>query len=81
MSLRDAPSKRAQIRDLAAQILGSAEMPMHYRTLANEILPKLGLVGVEPARTVNKSLHEDPKRRFLRVGSGTWSLSPRDPSE
>lgn len=81
MSLRDIPSKRAQIRDLAVKILGSADMPMHYRKLADEILPKLGLMGVEPARTVNNSLHDDPKRRFVRVGDGTWSLARVDSSE
>jgi hypothetical protein len=28
-------------------------------------------------KDLNTCLHEDPKRRFVRVGKGTWTLASR----
>lgn len=52
---------------------------MHYSEIAEVVLAVLGLENEIQPKTINTSLHEDPRHRFFRVGSGTWIL--RDPSK
>jgi hypothetical protein len=67
-------SIRDQMRDAAERVLKEASGPMHNSQLASEILPTLGIGNTVTPKTLNTSLHDDPKGRFRRVGPGTWTL-------
>ncbi len=76
------PSKRDRIRDEAEAVLRAAHTELHISLIAVKVLTALGLAGEVSDKTVNTCLHDDPQRRFVRVGKGTWKLSPtpRTPS-
>lgn len=76
------PSKRDRIRDEAECVLRAARTELHVSLIAAKVLTALGLAQEVSDKTVNTCLHDDPQRRFVSVGKGTWklSLTPRAPS-
>jgi hypothetical protein len=75
-SNRTLRSVRPLIRDEAERLLRTAQGPLHVSKIADEVLQRLGLNGQVTTKTVNTTLHDDPLRRFKRVGRAVWSLSP-----
>lgn len=72
--MRDRPySKRDQIRDVAEQILREEGEPLHISVLYPRVVSQMNRSDIDQ-RTVNNSLHDDPRLRFLRTGIGTWTL-------
>jgi hypothetical protein len=69
------PSRRELVRDEAERVLREAGRPLHYAIIAQSVFPRLKLSGHMSSKDLNTCLHEDKRRRFLRVGKGTWSLS------
>lgn len=76
--MRDRPySKRDRIRDVAERILREEGEPLHISTLAPRVADQMGPAApgeMIDSKTVNNSMHDDPKGRFLRVAIGTWTL-------
>lgn len=69
------PSPRERIRVEAMRALQTAAGgKLHVGEIAALILPVLGLGGTVTVKTINNILHQDPKRRFLRVDRGMWKL-------
>lgn len=70
------PSRLMRIRDEAARVLRANNgEPMHVSKIAAAVLPLLGLSEQEVGtKAINTGLHDDPSRRFKRVGRGTWTL-------
>lgn len=73
--LRGAP--REPVRHAAAMVLRTTPRPLHYSELAGVILPSLGLQGRLSPKSVNNILHQDPEKRFRRVGRGLWVLDSK----
>ena len=67
-------SQRDLIRQQAEETIRKAGKPLHNSVIADNILPGLGLAGTVTPKTVNTCLYDDPGRRFVSVGKGTWWL-------
>lgn len=67
-------SNRDLIRKAAYELLAASTEPLHFKVIAERILPSLDLANSATAKLVNDALHEDPRYRFKRVGRGTWRL-------
>jgi hypothetical protein len=67
-------SKRDRIRDAAEYLLKETGKPLHNSSIAEKVLPELGIAGGVSPKDVNTCLHDDPLQRFVRVGKGTWML-------
>jgi hypothetical protein len=68
-------SKRNQVRDEAEQLLRRSGKPLHHSEIARVVLAVLHVEGTMSDKDLNTCLHDDPQRRFLRVGRGTWALA------
>lgn len=76
-STADSPSRRQVIRDASEAVLQQARAPLHYKQIAQQVLPRLGLDQIVSAKVVNNSLHDDPEHRFRLVGKGLWVLASK----
>jgi hypothetical protein len=72
------------LADWAFEVLSDSAGPMRYREIAAEIRgrgfrharePKYGEAQLPDS--VWSAMHEDPKKRFTKVGRGVWDLSQR----
>ena len=68
-------SDRDRIRDKAENVLLAERQPLHYKKIAEIVLPQLGLTNHRSAKYLNNSLHEDKHSRFVSLGKGVWALS------
>lgn len=68
-------SDRELIRASAERFLAQQQQPLHYKRIAESILPQLNLTMSRSAKDVNNTLHEDKRRRFVRLGKGMWGLA------
>ena len=71
----DGPTPRQSVQEAAEKLLRSSATPMHYKAIAQSVLPALGLTGRLSAKDLNTALHEDKLHRFIRVGKGTWTVA------
>lgn len=69
-----APTTRTRIRDEAARVIGDAGRPMHITEIGPLVIAALGLGDTVQIKRINDALHDDPARRFQRVGPGTWAV-------
>lgn len=64
------------MRDAAERVLREAGTSLHISEIARRVLPTLGLADDVADKDFNTALHDDPRRRFTRVGKGQWQLNP-----
>lgn len=65
--------KSRGIYSAAAQVIGEAGVPLHYRVLAEEVQKRVPLSGVDPGATLIAHLQR-AKDFFPRVGRGVYGL-------
>jgi hypothetical protein len=71
----DGATPRQLVQEAAEKLLRSSGTPLHYKAIAESVLPLLGLTGRLSPKDLNTALHEDKLHRFVRVGKGTWTVA------